>query len=112
LFAERLEDHRPFELPLAIPLLRLLLRGDLLGGQRDGLWQVIFRKVIRHSKLRFAEAEAQVQDLMMRWFAVKETRVVECDDPVNYRYVGGRLDQVGAAAVSVAEAPSGAPSLS
>ena len=37
--------------------------------------------------LRFAtheEAEANVQDLMMRWFAVRDTRVVECDDPVNY----------------------------
>ena len=44
--------------------------------------------------LRFAtrqEAEANVQDLMMRWFAVRETRVVESDDPVNYRYVDGRL---------------------
>jgi hypothetical protein len=40
--------------------------------------------------LRFAtrqEAEANVQDLMMRWFAVRETRVVESDDPVNYRHV-------------------------
>jgi hypothetical protein len=37
--------------------------------------------------LRFAtrgEAEANVHDLMMRWFAVRDTRVVECDDPVNY----------------------------
>jgi hypothetical protein len=25
--------------------------------------------------------------MMMRWFAVPETRVVECDDPVNCRYV-------------------------
>src|SRR5229473_3394484 len=36
--------------------------------------------------LRFAtreEAEANVRDLMMRWFAVRETRVVESDDPVN-----------------------------
>src|ERR1700724_4698789 len=44
--------------------------------------------------LRFAtrkEAEANVRDLMMRWFAVRETRVVESDDPVNYRYVDGRL---------------------
>jgi hypothetical protein len=31
------------------------------------------------------EAEANVRDLMMRWFAVRETRVVESDDPVNYR---------------------------
>jgi hypothetical protein len=29
---------------------------------------------------------------MMRWFAVRETRVVESDDPVNYRYVDGRLE--------------------
>ncbi len=39
--------------------------------------------------LRFAtreEADANVQDLMMRWFAVRETRVVESDDdPINYR---------------------------
>jgi len=47
--------------------------------------------------LRFAtceEAEANVRDLMMRWFAVRETRVVESDDDVNYRYVDGRLENV------------------
>jgi hypothetical protein len=38
------------------------------------------------------EAEANVQDLMMRWLAVRETRVVESDDPVNYRYINGRLE--------------------
>ena len=40
--------------------------------------------------LRFAtheEAEANVRDLMMRWFAVRETRIVVSDDTVNYRYV-------------------------
>jgi hypothetical protein len=44
--------------------------------------------------LRFAtreEAKANVQDLMMRWFAVRDTRVVESDDPVNYRYADHRL---------------------
>ena len=48
--------------------------------------------------LRFAtreEAEANVRDLMMRWFAVRETRVVESDDPVNYRYVNGWLESLG-----------------
>ena len=47
--------------------------------------------------LRFAtrsEAEAQVADLMMRWTAVRDTRVVECDDPVNPRYVNGPLEGV------------------
>jgi hypothetical protein len=47
--------------------------------------------------LRFAtrmEAEAQVTDLMLRWTAVRDTRVVECDDPVNYRHVDGRLESV------------------
>lgn len=39
--------------------------------------------------LRFAtreEAEANVQNLAARWYLVRETRVVECDDPVNYRW--------------------------
>lgn len=47
--------------------------------------------------LRFAtreEAEANVRDLSMRWFAVRETRVVESADPVNYSYVGGLLKEV------------------
>jgi hypothetical protein len=47
--------------------------------------------------LRFAtraEAAAQVAGLMMRWTAVRDTRVVECDDPVNYRYVDGRLESL------------------
>lgn len=37
--------------------------------------------------LRFAtkqEAEVYVDDLMMRWLAVRETRVVESEDAVNY----------------------------
>jgi hypothetical protein len=49
--------------------------------------------------LRFAtreEAEANVRDLMMRWFAVRETRVVESDDPVNYRWVDGKLVEIAA----------------
>jgi hypothetical protein len=40
--------------------------------------------------LRFAtreEAEANVANLMQRWFLVTDTRVVESTDPVNYRWV-------------------------
>lgn len=47
--------------------------------------------------LRFAtreEAEANVSNLAARWFLVRETRVVESDDPVNYRWVDGRLEAV------------------
>jgi hypothetical protein len=48
--------------------------------------------------LRFAtreEADANVQDLMMRWFAVRETRVVESDDdPINYRFVDHKLIEI------------------
>lgn len=43
--------------------------------------------------LRFAtEAEARdsVNDLACRWMLVRETRVVESNDPVNYRRVNGR----------------------
>jgi len=39
--------------------------------------------------LRFAtyeEAESNVNDLMMRWYAVQAVRVIESEDPVNYRY--------------------------
>lgn len=45
--------------------------------------------------LRFAteaEAEAYVKDLYRRWTLVTDTRVVACDDPVNYRWVDGRLE--------------------
>lgn len=47
--------------------------------------------------LRFAtreEAESNVRDLASRWFAVRETRVVESADPVNYSYVDGQLVEV------------------
>jgi hypothetical protein len=47
--------------------------------------------------LRFAtrkKTEANVEDLMMRWTSVRETRVIESDDPVNYRYVDGRLKSI------------------
>jgi len=44
--------------------------------------------------LRFAteaEAQAWVKDLSMRWFLVRETRVVTSPDPVNYQIVDGVL---------------------
>ena len=47
--------------------------------------------------LRFAtevEAEIWVNDLANRWFAVRETRVVESDDPVNYQIVDGVMSAV------------------
>jgi hypothetical protein len=47
--------------------------------------------------LRFAtkkEAEQNVQDLEFRWFAVKQTRVVECDDPVTHTYHDRKLGHV------------------
>jgi hypothetical protein len=55
--------------------------------------------------LRFAtreEAAANVQDLMMRWFAVRKMRVIESDDPVNYRYVNGRLENLTSEAATPA----------
>ena len=50
------------------------------------------------NSLRFAtkqEAEDNVHDLMMRWYAVRETRVVEVDEPVNYTYHDRQLRHVG-----------------
>jgi hypothetical protein len=40
------------------------------------------------------EAEASVLDLAIRSSAVEDWRVVECDDPANYRYCGGRLEGI------------------
>ena len=37
-----MNDYRPFELPLPIPIGRLLLRSDLLEGQRDGFCHAIY----------------------------------------------------------------------
>ena len=44
--------------------------------------------------LRFAtkaEAEANARDLMMRWFAVRETRATKSPDPVNYAWRDDKL---------------------
>jgi len=47
--------------------------------------------------MRFAtkeEAQLWLDDLIMRWFAVVDTRVVESTDPVNYRIVNGVLERL------------------
>ena len=44
--------------------------------------------------LRFAteqEAKDNVFDLSMRWKAVRDTRVVESEDPINYSWDDGKL---------------------
>lgn len=49
------------------------------------------------NSLRFAtvaEARANVRDLADRWFAVRETRVTESDDPVCHTYIDGKLGVV------------------
>lgn len=46
------------------------------------------------NSLRFAseaEADAYVKDLARRWTLVRETRVVQSDDPVNYKIENGTL---------------------
>jgi len=51
--------------------------------------------------LRFAtkeEAEANVLALSMRWTAVRDTRVVESDDLVNYKWEDGKLIPIAATA--------------
>lgn len=48
--------------------------------------------------VRFAtreEAQTYVTDLKWRWTLVTDTRVVESDDPVNYRIVDGVVEHVG-----------------
>jgi hypothetical protein len=48
----------------------------------------------RSNRLRFAtatEACDYVRDLAGRWTMVTSTRIVETDEPVNYRYINGEL---------------------
>jgi hypothetical protein len=40
------------------------------------------------------EAEAYVYDLMMRWALVWDTRVIEVDYPVNYRWAYKGLEAI------------------
>lgn len=47
--------------------------------------------------LRFetqAEAHDNARDLASRWFAVLDYRAAESDEPVNYSYKNGLLEQV------------------
>jgi hypothetical protein len=37
------------------------------------------------------EASDNARDLMFRWLLVTDSRAVEVDEPVNYRYVNGAL---------------------
>lgn len=49
--------------------------------------------------MRFAtveQAEIEAADLKERWFAVRETRILESDDPVNYKWSKGCLVEVKA----------------
>jgi hypothetical protein len=41
------------------------------------------------------EAEDNVFDLSMRWTMVRDTRVVESEDPVNYSYLNRQLRHLG-----------------
>jgi hypothetical protein len=50
------------------------------------------------NSLRFAtkeEAEENVRALSYRWMLVRETRVVESTDPVNYAWVNNALVALG-----------------
>lgn len=49
------------------------------------------------------EAQSEVSDLARRWTAVVDTRVVESNDPPNYRWVDGRLVDMRISAPSSAE---------
>lgn len=63
--------------------------------------------------LRFAtkeEAEANARDLSSRWVSVRNWRVVESDEPVNYVYRDGRLIHYFAGVDATAPPPAGVPS--
>jgi hypothetical protein len=50
--------------------------------------------------LRFAteqEAYESARDLAARWFAVLDYRAAPSNDPVNYKYINGQLEQAESA---------------
>ena len=50
-----------------------------------------------HNALCFAtkaEAEDNARELMNRWMLVEDSRADESTDPVNYRWVDGKLERV------------------
>lgn len=40
------------------------------------------------------EAENNARDLLMRWFVPTDSRAIESDEPVNYRYVDQQLIKI------------------
>ena len=47
-----------------------------------------------HNDVRLAardQAEGYARDLAARWTSVRSWEVVQSDDPVNYKYIGGQL---------------------
>jgi hypothetical protein len=49
--------------------------------------------------LRFAtekEAADNARDLLSRWFVPTDSRATPSEDPVNYRYVNGKLEEITA----------------
>lgn len=50
-------------------------------ADRSGKWCGNAIRLATHE-----EAEAYAHDLFMRWMLVRETRVIESADPVNYRF--------------------------
>lgn len=41
-----------------------------------------------------AEAKGYAANLRARWVLVTDTRVVECDDPANYRWTDSRVEPI------------------
>jgi len=44
--------------------------------------------------LKYEEAEDYGRDLFSRWTAVKETKVLPSDEPVNYRFQNGQAERI------------------
>jgi len=60
-------------------------------AERNGTWTGNDIRVATRE-----EGERYAQDLAYRWLAVREWRVVESSDPVNYRFVDRGLERLGA----------------
>lgn len=57
----------------------------------EGKWS---RNGLRFATL--AEAEDNARNLMMRWFLVQDSRATEASEPVNYKWIDGKLESIEA----------------
>lgn len=65
--------------------------GFKLGVKTPGDTEFVFNALCFETE---QEAEDYGRDLFSRWSAVKETKVLTSDEPINYRFTNGQVERI------------------